>query len=260
MTIPSVNQLLDFSGKTVLITGADRGIGAGIARRFAEAGANVAIHYRSGKIDAEALAAELRASNNNQAHAFHADLTDESDVANLMQSVQSHFGQLDVAINNAGAFPNSSIENMSLADWKSMLAANTDTVFLCTREAAAIMKPRGGAIVNIASISGLNAGPEHAHYNSAKAAVIMFTQSAAQEFGAFNIRVNAVSPGVIAREGIQAAWPEGVARWEEKTPLSRMGTPEDVADACLFLSSPTSRFITGVNLPVEGGILATPIY
>jgi NAD(P)-dependent dehydrogenase (short-subunit alcohol dehydrogenase family) len=252
----SVSSLLDYSGKTVLVTGASGGIGAGIARRFAEAGANVALHYRNGQANAEALALEL----GDKAEAFQADLTNAASVSRLMDSVISHFGALDVCINNAGAFPNASIKDMTTVQWRAMMAVNTDTVFLCTQQAAARMIKAGGAIINIASISGMNAGPDHAHYNASKAAVISFTQSAAQEFGPTGIRVNTVSPGLVSRDGIRDAWPEGVARWENKAPLGRMGTPTDIADACLFLASPAARFITGINLPVEGGVMASPIY
>jgi len=259
MQRPSVQSLFNFSGKTVLITGASGGIGAGIARRFAEAGANVALHYRSGKTAAEALAVGLQKTG---AHAkiFQADLTNEASVSSLVRAVIDHFGALDTLVNNAGIFPNSSIETMSREAWQAMMAVNTDSVFLCTREAAAAMKKTGGSIINIASTSGMHAEPDHAHYNASKAAVISFTQSAAQEFGPKGVRVNAVSPGLIEREGIEEAWPEGVARWQNKAPLARMGTPGDIADACLFLSSPAAAFITGINLPVEGGMMASPIY
>ena len=259
MQRPSVQSLFNFSGKTVLVTGASGGIGAGIARRFAEAGANIALHYRNGKAEAEALAAEL-AGTGILAVAFQADLTDEASVSALFTGAVDHFGGLDTLINNAGIFPNSSIEGMSYEAWKTMMAVNTDSVFLCTREAVVAMKNVGGSIINIASISGMNAGPDHAHYNASKAALISFTQSAAQEFGPLGIRVNTVSPGLIERDGIEEAWPEGVARWQTKAPLARMGTPGDVADACLFLASPAAAFITGINLPVEGGVMASPIY
>jgi len=263
MQRPGVQSLFNFSGKTVLITGASGGIGAGIARRFSEAGANIALHYKNGKPEAEALAAEL-AEKNIVAQTFQADLTNEASVASMMAAVVQHFGTLDTLINNAGIFPNSSIQAMSHGAWKTMMAVNADSIFLCTREGCAAMKNArentDSSIINIASISGMNAGPDHAHYNASKAAVISFTQSAAQEFGPHGIRVNCISPGLIARPGIEEVWPEGVARWQKKAPLARMGTPDDVADACLFLASPAAAFITGVNLPVEGGVMASPIY
>jgi NAD(P)-dependent dehydrogenase (short-subunit alcohol dehydrogenase family) len=142
-----------------------------------------------------------------------------------------------------------------------MYSANVDTAFLCTQAAAAHMKSAGGgAIVNIASIAATSPGPDHSHYNSAKAAVVMLTRSAAQELGRFGIRVNAVSPGVIGREGIEEQWPEGVARWRARAPLKRRGRPDDVADACLFLASAASRWITGHDLIVDGGVMAASIY
>ena len=132
---------------------------------------------------------------------------------------------------------------------------------LCTQAAARHMiTTNRGAIVNIGSTSALNPGTDHAHYNSAKAAVIMLTRSAAQELAPYGIRVNAVSPGLIARPGIKDHWPEGVARWENKAPLGRMGEPEDVADACLFLASPAARWITAQNLVLDGGVLSSMIY
>jgi len=260
MQTPGVQSLFDFTGKTVLVTGASGGIGADIARRFSEAGANIALHYRSGAKAADSLATELIKKGTN-AHVFQADLTDAKSVTTMMDTVCAHFTTIDVLVNNAGIFPSVPLADMNLNEWKAMMAANTDSVFLCTQKAAEKMKESGsGAIINIASISGLNAGAAHAHYNSSKAAVIMFGQSAAQELAPYGIRVNNVSPGLVSRPGIKEAWPEGVNRWLKKTPLGRMAEPDDVADACLFLASPAARFITGINLPVEGGVLSTPIY
>ncbi|MDQ4078313.1 MAG: SDR family oxidoreductase, partial [Chloroflexota bacterium] len=118
----------------------------------------------------------------------------------------------------------------------------------------------GGAIVNIASIEAERPAPLHAHYNAAKGGVLMYTRSAALELGPHGIRVNAVSPGLIWREGIEEQWPEGVARWREAAPLTRLGRPEDVADACLFLASPAARWISGTNLVVDGGVLVRPAF
>jgi 3-oxoacyl-[acyl-carrier protein] reductase len=118
----------------------------------------------------------------------------------------------------------------------------------------------GGAIVNIASIEGSFAAWGHSHYSAAKAAVIMYTQSAALELGGRGIRVNCVSPGLIWREGIETAWADGVARWQARAPLTRLGMPDDIADACLFLASPAARWITGVNLTVDGGVSSSPAF
>ena len=142
-----------------------------------------------------------------------------------------------------------------------MFRDNLESMFLCTQAAAAVMRERGGgAIVNIGSISATNPATDHSHYNSAKSGVVTFTRSCAQELGPFGIRVNAVSPGLIHKPGIEKAWPEGVGRWRSRAPLRRLGEPEDIADACLFLASPAARWISGQNLAVDGGMLATRIY
>jgi glucose 1-dehydrogenase/3-oxoacyl-[acyl-carrier protein] reductase len=258
--IPGINSLLDFTGKAVIVTGASQGIGAGIARRFAEAGARIVVHYRSGESGANELVDNIKGSGG-QAIALHADLSDRQAVEVLVAETVESLGGLDVIINNAGIFPNAGLLGMALDDWHAMYSANVDTTFLCTQAAAQQMKKTGGgAIVNIASISALNPGSDHSHYNSAKAAVVMFTRSAAQELGPYDIRVNAVSPGLIERPGIEDQWPDGVSRWRHKSPLGRMGTPEDIADACLFLTSPAARWITGQNLVVDGGVMSSMIY
>ena len=258
--IPSTQQLLDFTDHTVVVTGASQGIGAGIARRFAEAGANVVVHYRSGKTGADATVKEI-SENNGTAVAIQAELASEEGSKSLFDQTLDVFSGLDVLINNAGIFPNASLLDMSLEDWQRMYSANVETAMLCTQAAARHMiTVNRGAIVSIGSTSALNPGSDHSHYNSAKAAVIMLTRSAAQELGPHGIRVNAVSPGLIARPGIEDHWPEGVIRWQNKAPLGRMGEPEDVADACLFLASPAARWITGQNLVLDGGLLSSMIY
>lgn len=260
MSLPATCELLDFSGRTVVVTGASQGIGAGIARRFAEAGAQVIVHYRGSQAGAEDVVSSI-ISNNGRAKAVHAELATEAGSQSLVDETLRLYGGLDVLVNNAGSFPLSSLFNMCIADWQAMYSANVESAMLCTKSAAAQMKEAGGgAIINMASISALNPGTDHSHYNSAKAAVVMFTRSAAQELGPCNIRVNCVSPGLIARPGIREQWPDGVERWENKAPLGRMGEQEDVADACLFLASPAARWITGQNLVLDGGVLSSMIF
>ncbi|NOX70801.1 MAG: SDR family oxidoreductase [Gammaproteobacteria bacterium] len=257
---PGITSLFDFSDKTVVVTGASQGIGEGVVRRFAQAGANVVIHYRGGEAGARVIADEIVAEGG-AAISCKADVSIKEEVDRLVNATVDAFGQLDVMVNNAGIFPNAGFLDMSIDDWHEMYRANLDTAFLCTQAAAVQMKKsNGGAIVNMASISALNPGSDHSHYNSAKAAVVMLTRSAAQELGPSNIRVNVVSPGLIYRDGIEDQWPDGVARWKNKAPLGRMGTVTDVADACLFLASPAARFITGQNLVVDGGVMNSMIY
>lgn len=258
--MPDRHGLLDLSGGVALVTGASRGIGAAIARRCAEAGAAVAVHYRSNESAAAEVVRGIEA-NGGRALALQAELSEPAAVERLISGVVSAFGRLDVAVNNAGSFPNRPLLDLALDDWREMYRSNVETAFLCLRAEAHHMKAAGGgAIVNVASIAAHSPGPEHAHYNSAKAAVVMLTRSAAQELGRYNVRVNAVSPGLVARPGIEQQWPDGVARWRARAPLGRLGEPEDVADACLFLVSPAARWITGHDLVVDGGMLSSPIY
>lgn len=260
MATPHSNELFDLSGKVALVTGASRNIGAGIAKRLAEAGAAVVVHYRSGADSAGALVDAITAAGG-RARALQAELSDPDSVAALVTATIDAFGGLDIAINNAGSFPVQSLLDMTFAEWQSMYADNVESAFLCTRAAARHMRAAGGgAIVNVASIESLAPAPDHSHYGSAKAAVAMFTRAAAQELGPHGIRVNAVSPGLIARPGIAEDWPDGVARWMKQVPLQRLGEPEDVADACLFLVSPAARWISGHNLVVDGGMLSAKIW
>ncbi len=256
-----VGRLLDLSSRVAIVTGASAGIGAGIARRLAEAGAAVAVHYRGGKTEAEAIASEI-AAGGGKAIAVHADLTDADAVKAAFAEVEAALGPVDILVNNAARQTHSTIGEMSAEEWRGTLATNLDGVFNATRAATDAMVARGaaGVIVNISSIEGLHPALTHGHYATTKAGLIMFTRAAALEFGPRGIRVNAVSPGVIHREGIEDAWPEGVKRWMDAVPLGRLGEDEDIADAVLFLASPASRFITGANLVVDGGITCTPSF
>lgn len=260
LNTPNYSELLDLKGKVAFVTGASHGIGASIARRLAEAGAKVVVHYRS-RADLAAVVTDSIVIDGGEAVAVQGELSEKAGVDRLVERALQAFGSLDIAINNAGSFPGKSLLEMTAAEWRDMYTANVETAFLCTQAAAQHMKNAGGgAIVNLGSISGLIPGPDHSHYNSAKAAVLMFTRSAAQELGPYNIRVNAVSPGLIARPGIDREWKDGVTRWLSQAPLKRLGQPDDVADACLFLASPAARWITGHNLVVDGGIMASQIY
>ncbi|MCC6191311.1 MAG: SDR family oxidoreductase [Anaerolineales bacterium] len=262
MDIPEVKSLLDFTGRVVLVTGSGGGLGSGIARRFGQAGASVAAHYRSSRAAAEAVARDIEARGG-RAAALAADLTDPAAAARLIEAVVTAFGQLDVLINNAGAnFPLVSVLDTTPAQWDEMLANNLRSVFLCTQAAARqmIAQGSGGAIVNLTSIEAENPAPMHSHYDASKGGVLQYTRASAYELGAYGIRVNAVAPGLIWREGLEQAWPEGVERWQRTAPLKRLGRAEDVADACLFLASPAARWITGASLTVDGGVLTHQIY
>jgi len=258
--IPAVEELLNFTGKVVLITGASSGIGTGIALRFGEAGAMVAVHYRSGEEAAIAVLDQIKGMGG-EAVLVQADITNRDDVDNMIATVVDKLGRLDVLINNAGIYPLHRLLDMTDEQWDSVIAIDLKSVFLCTQIAAQQMKKQDGqgAIVNICSIEGENPAPSHSHYNAAKGGVLMYTRAAALELGP-HIRVNSVSPGLIWKEGLDKDWPDGVIRYRRSAPLKRLGKPDDVADACLFLSSPAARWITGVNLRVDGGVITNPGY
>ena len=256
-----VSDLLDLSGKVALVTGASANIGAGIALRLAEAGAAVAVHFRGGRDEAEDLVTRITARGE-KAAVFHGELTDRANVQALFAEISAALGTVDILVNNAARQTHSTIGDMDADEWRQMLATNLDGVFHTTRAMtdALIAAKKGGAIINIASIEGLQPALTHGHYATTKAGLIMFTRATALEFGPHNIRANAISPGVIYNDGIEAAWPEGVKRWMDAAPLGRMGMDEDVANAVLFLASPGSAFITGANLVVDGGVTAGPSF
>ena len=237
---------LDLSGETVLVTGASGNIGQGIARRLAEAGAGIVVHYHRNKAGADELAAQL-----DGAPTVQADLADEVAVDKLFAASSP-----TMLVNNAATQLVQSLGDMDYANWRDMLATNLDAAFFVMQRAAHAWAGRGGAIVNIASIEALDPAVGHGHYATSKAGLVMLSRAAALEFGSAGIRVNCVSPGLIDREGLAKDWPDGVSRWHDRVPLGRLGTPKDVAEAVLFLLSPAARWISGTNLVVDGGMSA----
>jgi len=258
--VPAVRELLDLTGRVAIVTGAGSGFGRVIARRFAEAGARVAVHYRGSRDGAEAVVREIGAAGG-EARAFAADLTREGEAERLVEAVASALGPLGVLVNNAGGYPLADLLEMKAAEWDTALAQNLRTALECLQAAGRRMAARGeGAIVNVTSIQAFRPAPALAHYSAAKAGLEMLTRSAALELGPSGVRVNAVAPGLVWREGLETAWPEGVLRYVAKAPLGRIAEPEDVADACLFLASRAARFVTGTTLVVDGGVLAAPAF
>lgn len=258
---PSVGALFDLSGKAAIVTGASGGIGAGIARRFGEAGAGVVCHYNGNRQAAERVAETIRAAGGT-AIACQADLASGDGAAALVAQAAAAFGRVDIVVNNAGQQPVEMLAEMAEASWNAMMAANVTAPFLLVRAFAEHARKNGtpGAVVNIASIEGHNPAPGHGHYATSKAALLMFTKAAALEFGAQGIRVNAICPGLIHRDGIEEGWPDGVGRWKAAAALGRLGRPEDIADAALFLASDAARWITGADLVVDGGVSARPTW
>ncbi|NNE96428.1 MAG: SDR family oxidoreductase [Acidimicrobiales bacterium] len=228
---------IDLSGKVAIVTGARAGIGAAIAAVLAEAGADVERHTgRSGERGA--------------------DLADPGAVDGLISSVVAERGRLDILVNNAALQPVTPFDEIDPDEWKAVVDSGLSSVHFATQAAGRVMGS-GSAVVNIASIEGIQPALSHSHYSTVKAAVIMHTRSAAAALGPAGIRVNCVSPGLIDRDGLAEAWPEGVTRYAEAAPLGRIGTAHDIGRAVAFLVSDLAGWITGSNLVVDGGVLAT---
>ena len=244
-----------------MVTGASGGIGAAIATAFAAAGAAVVVHYRSNLAGAEAVAAVI-AGAGGVSFLCSGDLTDAGAAEWLMTTALDRTGRLDVLVNNAGLQPLAELTAMGASQWQQVMEANADTTFLCSQAASARMieQNNGGSIIHIASIEASQPAFLHAHYCASKAAVLMHARSAALELGPFGIRVNCVSPGLVDREGLDQAWPEGVARYKQASPLGRVVQPEEVAAACLFLASPLASGISGHNLVVDCGVSSHPTW
>lgn len=247
--------------KVALVTGAGAGIGEATARRFAEEGAVVIITDINIQA-AEAVAEQINASGG-KAQARLQDVTDEALWENVVQDIVSSHGSLDVLVNNAGIALIGSVEDGTLDDWRTTQAVNGESVFLGTRAAIAVMKERGGSIINISSIEGMVGEPGVAAYNYSKGGVRIFTKSAALHCAkeGYPIRINSVHPGFILtamlEEGI-GSMPEAVQlemseRLEREIPLRTMGEPLDIANGCLFLACEESKYMTGSELVIDGG-------
>ena len=254
-------SMVDLSGMVVAVTGAGGNIGSGIARRLGSAGASLVLHYRSSDEAAGQLANELEEAGT-ETCLIGADLAAADGPNAVIQAGVDEFGRVDGLVNNAGFQPQHPFLDIGTEEFDYMLSVNVVAPHLLTTALARHLIERGatGSIVHIASISGTQTAKSHAHYCTSKAALIMHAKAAALELGNHGIRVNTVSPGLIGREGIEEAWPEGVARWQAAAPLVRLGSAEDIGDACLFLISDLSRWITGTELVVDGGASAGPTY
>ncbi|MFC0107513.1 SDR family NAD(P)-dependent oxidoreductase [Kibdelosporangium aridum] len=257
ISAPPVGELLHLRERPVLVTGASGGIGAGIAVRLAQAGATVVAHANSHPERLQPVLAACR-RHGVAAHGVHGDLSDPAIVEDVLDEIDRTAGTLRGVVNNAGLQPLAPLTSMDVAEFDRVFEVNVRSVFLVT-QAVSKRAIAGGvplSIVNIASIEGEVPAPAHSHYAASKAAVIMHTRAAALELGPSGIRVNVVCPGLIDRPGLEQDWPDGVERWHRAAPLGRLGTPEDVADACLFLLSDAARWITAASLRVDGGVTA----
>ncbi len=237
----------DLAGRVALVTGASGGIGAAIAVSLAEAGAAVALQYR--RKEPQNLTARL-AELGARVAAFEADFSEADAADDLFAQVAASLGRPDILVNCAAD------QRMDAdAAFDDMLKTNVIAAEQLTRIMAG---QGGGAVVNVSSIEAAHPAPGHGRYGASKAALEALTKAQAVEFGPQGLRVNAVAPGLVARDGITADWPEGVARWQAACPLGRLGDARDVANAVLFLVSDSAAWITGAVLAVDGGTTAGP--
>ena len=240
--------------RTVLITGAAKGIGAAIVRRFAERGDRVAIHYKTSEAQAEALCAELSAAGY-EVFAVSADLSCAEEIRRMMSLVEHRFGGVDVLVNNAAVAQQKPFRTLTEGDWDAVFDSNVKSVFLCTQGALPhMLERRFGSVVNIASVWGQTGASCEVAYSAAKAALIGMTRALAKELGPSGIRVNCVAPGVIQTDMTGNLSVDDLEALKEQTPLGMIGRPEDVAGTVVFLASEDARFITGQVVSPNGGL------
>ena len=242
-------------GKTVIITGASRGIGKGIAEVFAKQGANIAFTYRSSDEKAKALEDELSA-NGCKVKGYKSDASNFEAAQQLAVDVLEEFGSIDVLVNNAGITKDGLLMRMSENDFESVMDINMKSVFNMTKAVLRpMLKQRKGSIINMSSVVGVKGNAGQANYSASKAAINGFTKSTALELGSRNIRCNSIAPGFIETEMTDALGGEQIQEWRNSIPLKRGGTTEDIANSALFLASDMSAYVTGQVLHVCGGML-----
>ncbi|MBP0612305.1 3-oxoacyl-[acyl-carrier-protein] reductase [Chryseobacterium sp. cx-311] len=241
-------------GKVALITGGSRGIGRGIVESFAKQGAQVAFTF-AGSVE-KAAELEKSLSSTTKIKGFQSDASDFDAAQTLVDDVIAEFGKVDILINNAGITKDGLLLRMSKDDWDIIMKTNLDSVFNLTKAVIKpMMKAKNGSIINMSSVVGIQGNAGQANYAASKAGVIGFTKSVALELGSRNIRCNAIAPGFIETEMTAALDQKVIEEWRNDVPLKRGGKPEDVANACVFLGSDMSAYVTGQVLNVCGGLL-----
>ena len=246
--------MLDFSGKAALITGASRGIGRATALCLAGAGADVAINFKSSVEEARRVALEIEALGRRCIIA-QGDVSVPADVDRVVQMTVDSFGKIDILVNNAGFHRDTLLVRMNVEDWDEVMDTNLRGAFLCTKAVLRFMlKQRGGRIVNIGSLSGLAGNAGQANYAAAKASLIGFTKSVAREMGPRGITANLVAAGLVSTKLTSTVSQEIVDKALSLVSVGRLGTPEDIANAAVFLASDHAAYITGQVLVVDGGL------
>lgn len=240
---------------TVLITGASRGIGRAAASAFAKEGYSVAVNYNKSEEKAQSLCREL-CGYGVTAGAYRADVSDKAAVTEMIRRIESEFGGIDVLVNNAGIAEQALFTDITEEMWDRMFAVNVKGAYNCAQAVLpGMIREKRGRIVNVSSMWGISGASCEVHYSASKAALIGFTKALSKEVGLSGITVNCVAPGVIKTEMNAMLTEETLAALKDETPLNRIGTPEDAAEAILFLASEKAGFITGQVLSVDGGFI-----
>ncbi|WP_085991198.1 SDR family oxidoreductase [Oceanobacillus senegalensis] len=254
-----VYDLFKLDGKTAIVTGGGRGLGAQIAKSFAKAGANVVVCSR--KVDACLKMSEEIKSLGVDSLAFECNVTSSDDVKEVVHETYNHFGQIDILVNNSGASWGASALEMPLEAWNKVMNVNVTGTFLMSQEVGKIMvKQNKGKIINIASVAGLK-GTDPSYldalgYNTSKGAVVNFTRDLAAKWGQYNINVNAIAPGFFPTKMSKGVLEQAEGKILELTPLNRLGNDSDIQGVALFLASNASNYVTGDIISVDGGMSA----
>ena len=241
--------------KVAIITGGSRGIGKSICETFAQNGCNVAFTYNNSKESAESLAKELNGSGI-KVKAYKSDASNFDDATKLVEDVLDDFGKIDILVNNAGIKKDNLLMRMEKSDFDSVINTNLSSVFNLTKASIkTFLKQRNGSIINISSVVGVKGNAGQSNYSASKAGIIGFSKSIALELGSRNIRSNVIAPGFIETDMTDSLSEDVINSWKESIPLKRGGNPSDVGNACVFLASDLSSYITGQTLHVDGGML-----
>ena len=241
--------------KVAIITGGSRGIGKSICETFVQNGCDVAFTYNNSKESAESLAKELNGFGI-KAKAYKSDASNFDDATKLVEDVLNDFGKIDILVNNAGIKKDNLLMRMEKSDFDSVINTNLSSVFNLTKASIkTFLKQRNGSIINISSVVGVKGNAGQSNYSASKAGIIGFSKSIALELGSRNIRTNVIAPGFIETDMTDSLSEDVINSWKESIPLKRGGNPSDVGNACVFLASDLSSYITGQTLHVDGGML-----